>query len=168
MLGHKDVDLLLMEQLSDRDLLNLCSTSKMTHTICKNETFWRKRTMEKFNLLTKDDKRTWRNFYLAILKYKDAPGQGILDLSYKWGYVDKKRYLENKNLVDYLRTLVENHIKEQLLNYSNNKGINPPEKIINGAVNKLYISASKSGDLDILDGKIPEHKLSLSLLMSYN
>ena len=166
MIGHKDVDMMVMEQLSDRDLLNLCSASKMTHSICQNETFWRKRTEKKYDIFSKDDKRTWRNFYLAILRYQDTPGQGILDLSYKWGSPDTKRYLENNVLVEYLKSLLKKHIETQLLKHVERINIPFPKSFINKTVNNLYNAAAKSGDLDMLDGEIPKFKLDSALVIN--
>jgi hypothetical protein len=67
----KNTDLLIFGNLNDRDLLNLCLTNKAANELCRDEDFWRNRFIKKWGYSEKSEGRTWRNFYLTLLKYLD-------------------------------------------------------------------------------------------------
>ena len=69
----KDVDLLILSKLDDRDLLNFCMTSKYGKYLCKNEDFWRNRFMKKYSDKVKyrDISKTWKHFYLGLISLTD-------------------------------------------------------------------------------------------------
>lgn len=68
--GVKDVDYLVMEQLDDRSLINLCLTDRYTAGLCSNDTFWKKRTISKFLDVKKPENSSWRNYYLFRLSHE--------------------------------------------------------------------------------------------------
>ena len=66
----KDVDLLIMEKLDDRSLLNLCQTNKNASRICNDEIFWRKRSYKNLQDVRKCDNMTWKQYYLYRLSHE--------------------------------------------------------------------------------------------------
>ena len=66
--GNKNIDYLIMEQLDDRSLLNLCLTNKYTQELCRNDLFWQKRFVSKFNgRIVKPEGISWKNYYLQVI-----------------------------------------------------------------------------------------------------
>jgi len=71
---NKDVDLLILSNLNDRDLFNACLINKYVNSLCKKESFWQKRFYEKFNRSYEHTSRykkkeiSWRNTYLSTVK----------------------------------------------------------------------------------------------------
>ena len=49
--GQKDVDITILNLLEDKDLINMCKTNKYVYSICENDTFWRDRIINKYNVL---------------------------------------------------------------------------------------------------------------------
>lgn len=70
--GIKDTDLLILQKLDDEDLLQACLVNKAINRACKDESFWRNRSLEKYPLPSnyKLEKETWRYFYLKIVHYR--------------------------------------------------------------------------------------------------
>lgn len=69
--GIKDTDLLILQRLDDKDLLQACLVNKSINKACKDESFWRNRSLEKFPLASeyKLENETWRHFYLKFVHY---------------------------------------------------------------------------------------------------
>ena len=68
--GVKDVDYMVMKQLDDRSLINLCLTDRYTAGLCSNDTFWKKRTLSRFLDVKKPENYSWRNYYLFRLSHE--------------------------------------------------------------------------------------------------
>lgn len=68
--GHQDTDLIILNQLNDKDLLNFCRVSKYARKLCQNEDLWRNRFVSKYGFYKIT--RTWKNFYLSILIYLNS------------------------------------------------------------------------------------------------
>ena len=66
----KDVDLLIMEKLDDRSLLNLCQTNKNANRICNDENFWRRRSYKNLQDVVKCDNMNWKQYYLYRLSHE--------------------------------------------------------------------------------------------------
>lgn len=66
--GHRDTDELVALRMDDRDLFNLCQTSKIY--FCENQNFWKRRFYSKFGPY-KLENGDWRKFYLTIVIYND-------------------------------------------------------------------------------------------------
>lgn len=80
MLSQKDTNLMIMEKLDDRSLLNLCLTNKNAAELCRNEPFWYRRYVNRFGkdgTKHKPANRTWKNNYLKTLvdlgRFEDNP-----------------------------------------------------------------------------------------------
>jgi hypothetical protein len=67
--GIRDVNLKILEDLNDEELFSFCLVNKEANKLCENETFWKNRFLKRFGTLYQKSKnRTWKNFYLTILK----------------------------------------------------------------------------------------------------
>jgi hypothetical protein len=97
--GDKNVDLLIMENLGDRDLFNFCISDKYAASLCKNEDFWRNRFMSRFGKTAgkyKPEKRTWKNHYLKVVSVLDQYSKNRWDFFdlLSWNFKDEIEYIE--------------------------------------------------------------------------
>ncbi len=70
--GLRDTDLIIMDQLNDKDLLSYCQTDKIG--VCKNEDFWRNRFIKVHGEAAakfKNKDRSWKDYYLAVIYYTE-------------------------------------------------------------------------------------------------
>ena len=72
--GNKDVDLKILNNLEDKDLVNLCSVNRYSRRLCNDEYFWLNRILKKFPYLSlemlkqyKKDRR-WADYYIKDLR----------------------------------------------------------------------------------------------------
>ena len=71
--GLKNLDLMILANLNDKDLLSVCNTSKREDEICGDENFWRKRIEVKFPNVGLDvlkqykGNRSWADYYVHDL-----------------------------------------------------------------------------------------------------
>ena len=74
----KDLDLEILSKMDDRELGRICSTDKYFSNLCKNDMFWKNRTIRRFakyfgNDLEKyflmSEKTTWRDYYISIVNF---------------------------------------------------------------------------------------------------
>ena len=74
MLGIKDVDIKILNELPDEELVNMCQVNKEYKRICDDQTFWRNRILFKYpelniDILNKFKKnRTWSQYYTHDLR----------------------------------------------------------------------------------------------------
>ena len=78
--GNKDTDILILEQLDDKDLFSICSVNKKSYELCNKEYFWRNRYIKKYGVKAsqyKPKEKSWKNFYLQTVidlqRYSDQP-----------------------------------------------------------------------------------------------
>ncbi len=109
--GIKDVDLIILSKLSDKDLLSFCNVDKYANEICKNEMFWKNRILEKFGNIKKDDKRTWRDLYLKIVYYINKYESVYEILS----VLSEKQLSLRSDLVDYFISLIKPKIYNAMI-----------------------------------------------------
>lgn len=165
MIGIKDIDRKIMSELSDRELLNYCLVNKMNNELCKDETFWRNRTIDKFYLNKKDRDYSWKDFYITLVMYKDNPGKGIDELN-------KEDNEKNQIIIGYLERLVKQNIynayyseiRYQLVEERPYRGmnsyneeqiekfINDHKNVIHTAIDNTYNGFLSLGRLEKLDG----------------
>lgn len=94
MLGVKDLDYKVLNQLDDKSLVNFCKTNRQANTVCQNQDFWLQRIMSKFPEVGIDilnrykNNRSWSEYYIqdlqinpynVITKLMDASRNGRLD-----------------------------------------------------------------------------------------
>ncbi len=80
--GIRDVDLEILKKLDDAELGKICSTNKYFRDLCKNEDFWRNRTVERFskylgnveaiNKYRLKANLTWRLYYISLIDYLES------------------------------------------------------------------------------------------------
>ena len=93
--GIKDVNLLVLTNLDDESLLNLCQVNKEAARICDDENFWRNRFMGKYGKFNKPNNLTWKRLYLKSLRGYNLFRKGLTDE----GYVAKNKLNENDELL---------------------------------------------------------------------
>ena len=88
--GNKDVDRKILNELEDKDLVNVCQTNKKANSLCNDQVFWMNRVFDRFgyvggNVLRKYKKdRTWSEYYINdlrkinILNAQDYLNQGSI------------------------------------------------------------------------------------------
>ena len=72
--GQKNADLLILDILDDKSLINFCLVNKDANRLCSIDSFWINRLVRKYgkeSLQFKSTNKTWKQFYLSILKYWD-------------------------------------------------------------------------------------------------
>jgi ankyrin repeat protein len=142
-LTGRDTDLLILEKLNDRDLLNICLINKEANKLCNNEIFWRKRFLKKWGT-TEIKPESWKKFYLTTLKYLDGI---ILDKNMeKYRKDNYKAYLTNDNRMERaLLKAVKNgeiNIIKLILEKGNTEHLN--------FNNAMYLAA-ENGDINIVN-----------------
>ncbi len=72
--GNKDVDRKILNNLEDKDLVNLCQTNKKANSLCNDQVFWMNRVFRRFGyvggdiLRTNKGKRSWSDYYIQNLR----------------------------------------------------------------------------------------------------
>ncbi len=72
--GNKDVDRKILNELDDKDIVNVCQTNKKAYSLCNDQVFWMNRVFQKFgyvggNVLRKYKKdRSWSEYYIQDLR----------------------------------------------------------------------------------------------------
>ena len=87
--GIRDVDREIVNNLNDKDLLNMCIVNRTYSQRVCDESYFRIRTLARFPetvqykdyIQTTNKERTWKNHYLTIVKYID-----LLQSRYKYIY----------------------------------------------------------------------------------
>ena len=87
--GIKDVDFIILSELNDKDLFSLCLVDKSINKLCKDETFWKNRFLNRFGDMAakyKPQNRSWRNHYLKVIsdldKYSSDPWEFLKGISW--------------------------------------------------------------------------------------
>ncbi len=71
MLKNKDVDLLIMMELNDKDLYNFCQINKYGIKLSNNEDFWRNRLWKYYGKIYLQEGQSHKEFYLKLVYYMD-------------------------------------------------------------------------------------------------
>lgn len=74
--GIKDLDLEILKKMDDRELGKICLINRYFQELCKNEDFWRNRTVERFSeylgnveKINRHRERcnlTWKLYYISL------------------------------------------------------------------------------------------------------
>lgn len=79
----RDTTFEIMKNMDDQTLLNFCKSNRKNAELCRNETFWQNRTIQKYPnyVRFKNSERKWKNFYMSLvyylnLEYKKSFGHG--------------------------------------------------------------------------------------------
>ena len=76
MLG-RDIDLLILENLEDKDLVSYCQVNKKANEICNDQTFWFNRLRSKFpfinlELMAEVKEGSWSDVYIEMVKFPQS------------------------------------------------------------------------------------------------
>ena len=67
--GNQNLDFVILNELDDKDLVNLCQTNRQANELCNNQTFWLNRISLKFPYLGIDVlKQHWSEYYIKDLR----------------------------------------------------------------------------------------------------
>ena len=94
--GNKETDKIVLSQLDDYDLASVCSTNKHLSEICKDETFWRNRTLARFGSYLGDVQKikrymkmygfqTWKKYYISLVDFLEKVYDGTINVKAKKG-----------------------------------------------------------------------------------
>ena len=73
---NKDADKLILQEMNDKTLMNMCIASKYVNELCKDEFFWRNRFLNRFapsEIVTKlaltyrPQNMSWKKYYLMTV-----------------------------------------------------------------------------------------------------
>lgn len=93
----KNIDHEILKYLDDRSLLNFCKTSQYGKQLCNDEIFWKQKTISKYGIFKKNEKRSWKDFYLSIVYYMDKYNSDINTILFRLS----KRGMKNIDLIDF-------------------------------------------------------------------
>lgn len=93
----KNVDHEILKYLDDRSLLEFCKTSQYGKQLCNDENFWKQKTFSKYGIFRKNQKRTWKDFYLLIVYYMDKYNSDIDTILFNLS----KRGMKNIDLINF-------------------------------------------------------------------
>ena len=104
----KDVDFEILSKLNDRDLGKLRATDKYFRDLCKNDTFWRNRTINRFakylggveglqKYFIESKLTTWREYYISIIDFLESK------------YTKQSRFQKRPDLIKLDKILSENN-----------------------------------------------------------
>ena len=73
--GNKDVDRKILNELEDKDLVNVCQTNKKAQSLCNDQVFWMNRVFLRFGYVggdvlraNKGTDRSWSEYYIKDLR----------------------------------------------------------------------------------------------------
>jgi hypothetical protein len=87
---QKQTDRIVTDEISDRDLLNLCIANPSL-SICNDNNFWRDRLFQKYGRIEKSSEKTWKTFYLQLVYYMDKSNNDVdtaMELAANGGHRD--------------------------------------------------------------------------------
>ncbi len=90
--GNKDVDRKILNNLEDKDLVNLCQTNKKANSLCNDQVFWMNRVFQKFGDVggdilrkyKKDLSCSWSEYYIQYLRKINSTNANYYLTSGSW------------------------------------------------------------------------------------
>ena len=114
MLKIKDVDFIIMMELNDKDLYNLCQINKYGKKLCSNEDFWRNRLWKYYGKIYPEEGQKWKEFYLKLVyymdKYKYEKDNNSFIKASRYGHLEVVKYLMSLDRVYNIDPSAENNI----------------------------------------------------------
>lgn len=73
--GNRDVDLMILTEIKDKDLANICHTNSYFRSLCRDEQFWIRKTYKRFgnflgDVLIKENIKnfnSWKAYYINLV-----------------------------------------------------------------------------------------------------
>ena len=107
--GNKDVDKIILQKLSDKDMSNLCKTNTYMKKLCKNldDSFWLERLVDRYGKIKnkKSENMSWKNFYNLFSQESRYNLYANLDKKSKYKFYIKPKKINNndKLLLEHLK-----------------------------------------------------------------
>ena len=126
--GNKDVDYLILLNLSDKDLGHFCRINSYAKNLCKNENLWREKTINRFGAIlgskeeiVKDKgEESWRNFYVRLvdlLEYLYNMENFHDDLITVKSFLEPRFLISDRKLRKDIKKLMK-HVNEESYKFS--------------------------------------------------
>ena len=154
---NKDVDLLILEKLSDKDLIRICLVNAYARKLSYNEDFWRRRFITRFGaefMKWKNKDRTWREFYLAIIRniYRYSLTGTVENIE---GGLEESAFKGQKDLVDFFIAKgaknFENGVEAAIRGKNKDIVYYLISKGVNRGWNGFLDRAAETGDRELVD-----------------
>jgi hypothetical protein len=182
-IGNKDVDRIVLLQLGDSDLLNICQVNEYFKSLCSDE-LWKIKTLEKFGLylgnvtrivkyMKEYDFKTWKSYYISLAKFLEGKYLGYTPLGIREDILRLDNYIErNTNrLLGDINDFLENEISlENFMDKALEDDMINPNKIFENLFTYEYEKISKFAEplleymLNSKDKRIHPEYLSDELL----
>lgn len=88
--GYPTTDLLILNELSDNDLINVCKVNKYINSVCNNESFWLNRIIDRYSgvlgtaSMIKNKymppNTTWKQYYLWLTALLEGNERTLLSM----------------------------------------------------------------------------------------
>jgi len=72
--GRKDINMKILNDLDDKDLVNICQVNRKANEICRDQVFWMNRVFSRFPQVDRDKlrnnkgDRSWSDYYIYYLR----------------------------------------------------------------------------------------------------
>ena len=129
--GNKQTDLIVLAQLDDVSLGRMCQTNQYFKELCRNEDFWRNRTLARFGKAIPRDtmnytrvgkELTWREYYIRLVDFVEksfvnsiaTEELDLIDLNYH--IFDKNNDIFDEIIEHFDKYRWKNMLKQDLIN----------------------------------------------------
>jgi Ankyrin repeats (3 copies) len=136
---------ILARNMDDKTLLSFCKTDKYFNLkICNDDGFWKRRMEEKYPLLIKYKKGTWKQFYIKMAYYISKLDEkfGIPYIPTK-GYNPEQFYKDNKDIFNSAMVSAARGGHMEIVNLMIEKGATDFDKAMNYAAYGGHIEIVK-------------------------
>lgn len=151
--GLSATDILILQNLSDKDLTSVCTVNTYLHNLCDNESFWLNRVLHRFGELGSGveirekyipDGVSWKDYYLWLSGLLDSPIEMVKNLAFLHNREDLKILLGLESQVGSFTLPV--YIDDNLRGFlaEGNFGLSDPGNP-NSPPLKDFISAIRTG-----------------------
>lgn len=124
--GNKETDKIVLSNLDDYDLGKVCSANKHLSEICKDESFWRNRTLTRFGsylgdvdkikeYMKKYNLSSWKKYYIYLVDFIERIYDGTMlfvptrkDLQILFSVIEKNNTDMENNIVHFVQRHLEN------------------------------------------------------------
>lgn len=98
--GTPDTDLLILREMSDKNLINVCAVNKYVHSLCNNESFWLSRVLSRYGKALGSareikekyvpDGTSWKEYYFWVSDFLN----GNEDIAYQIAFEHNREDLQ--------------------------------------------------------------------------
>ena len=120
--GNKETDKIVLSQLDDYDLSSVCATNKHLNEICKDETFWRNRTLARFGAylgnaeqikeyMKSYDFETWKKYYISLIDFLEKVYDGTVSVKPQKKNIGSRKHNSREDL-EILKGIIDRNNEE--------------------------------------------------------